>query len=155
MKKARGNALPELLRSLGWQLSGSLLGPAQWPALPRPPSSGALLPRVPHTYLWYWAVNVRFPLGKAGESHRRIFLKLTEIILTFSGGGTIPNAVNIKGEKLATLFLKTVVQENNHVQYSGHVLYGSVFTWACGRGRHTLVVLRSLDSIWREEIAKQ
>ena len=125
MKKARRNALPGLLQSLGWQQSGSLLGPAQWPALPRPPSFGALLPRAAQTCLWYWAVNVRFPLGKAGDSHRRIFLKLTEFILTFSGGGTIPNAVNIKGKKLATLFLKIVAQENNHVQYSGHVLCGS------------------------------
>lgn len=60
----------------------------------------AFLPRAPQTHLWYWAVKVRFPLGKAGNSHCRMFLKLTEFILTFSGGGTIPNAVKIKGKCL-------------------------------------------------------
>lgn len=44
------------------------------------------------TYLWYWAVNVRFSLVKAGSSHCRMFLKLTEFILTFLGGGIIPRA---------------------------------------------------------------
>lgn len=53
-----------------------------------------------------------------------MFLKLTEFILTFSGGGTIPNAVKIKGKKLATLFLEKAVQENNHIPYSG-LPYGS------------------------------
>lgn len=63
----------------------------------------ALLPRASQTHLWYWAVKVRVPLGKAGNSHWRMFLKLTDFILTFLGGGTSPNAVKKKKKKVGIL----------------------------------------------------
>jgi hypothetical protein len=42
-----------------------------------------------------------------------MFLKLTEFILTSLGGGTIPNAVKIKGKILRLFSPKKVAQENS------------------------------------------